>query len=397
MILENLRLEKLDAATKLVADLDSDYFGKTTIWAETDKKYDNALNDQSYDGFLVGLLYPAMYVGEDIHVKGAVSKKLLRNIQNYLTAFILTYTPTCKKINITADKTITSLEGKQNHIGTGYSAGVDSICTIYDHFEEETDPKEKLDTLLFLNTGSHGEYSKTYTKKKFKVRYDYLKNSAPLPFIWLNTNIHKFHEIFPNSHEKTVTFTNTAGVLIMEKYFSKYYISSAENYSEMIEYGKRYINFDPAPFEPITLPLLSTENLTFIADGQQYTRSQKTARICNYDLAKKALNVCVNGKQNTAKNCSYCPKCLRTLMTLDSLDKLEDFSKIFDIQVYKKHVFKYKCKQRVLYYSDPFAKDNIDLVRKNGKYVPSLLLSVIISLPKILKYICKKLIKNLKK
>lgn len=391
MLLENLRLETKENTVKLIADVHSSFFGEKTIWAEINKKYAHALTVENYNAFLVGLLYPAMCIGEDIHIQGAVSAKLLYNIQHYLIPFIQTYTPTCKAINVTTDKTIANLPGKEHHVGTGYSAGVDSLCTIYDHLEKENNPAYKLDTLLFLNTGSHGEFSKSTTEPKFRARFEYLQKTAPLPLIALNTNIHQFHEIFPNSHQKTVTFTNAAGVLVLEKYFSKYYIASAENYAEMIEFGKHCIDFDPAPFEPITLPLLSTETLEFIADGQQYTRSQKTIRISNYLLAQKALNVCVNGCEQTAKNCSHCSKCLRTLMTLDSLNKLDEFSTVFDISIYRKHIFQYKCQQRLLYYTNPFAKDNVDLARKNQKYIPSLLVANIIYTPKTIKGIVRKL------
>ena len=77
-------------------------------------------------------------------------------------------------------------------------------------------------------------------------------------------------------------------------------------------------------------------------------------------------------------------------MTLDSLGKLQDFSDVFNLSVYRKNIFKYKCKQRLLGYFDPFAKDNIDLARKNGKYVPSLLLSAIVYSPLIIKKIINK-------
>ena len=167
MLLKNLRIEQKERTAKLIADVHSSYFGKQTIWAETDKQYAHALTVENYNAFLVGLLYPAMYVGEDIHIQGTVSDKLLYNILHYLMPFIQTYTPRCKPIRITVEKTSTDLPQKEYHIGTGFSAGVDSLCTIYDHLEKENNPAYKLDTLLFLNTGSHGEFSKSSTEQKF--------------------------------------------------------------------------------------------------------------------------------------------------------------------------------------------------------------------------------------
>ena len=397
MLLENLHVETKENTVKLIADVHSSYFGEKTVWAEIDEKYAHALTVENYNGFLVGLLYPAMYVGEDIHIKGSVSARLLYNINHYLMAFIRTYSARCKTIQVTADKTITDLPEKAHHIGTGYSAGVDSLCTIYDHLEKETYPQYKLDTLLFLNTGSHGEFSKSTTEPKFHTRFEYLKQTAPLPFIALNTNIHQFHEFFPDSHQKTVTFTNIAGILTIEKYFAKYYIASSMSYREAIQFGKKRLDISTEAFDPILLPLLSTETLEFIADGQQYTRSQKVQRIADYSLARQALNVCVNGAERTAQNCSHCEKCLRTLMTLDSLDKLKEFSTVFDLQTYSKYAFKYRCKQRLLYYSNPFAHDNISCASYHNRQVPSLIMSLIVCSPNIVKSMIKQILRPLLK
>ena len=82
-------------------------------------------------------------------------------------------------------------------------------------------------------------------------------------------------------------------------------------------------------------------------------------------------------------------------MALDSLGKLESFSEVFDLAIYRKHIFKYKCKQRILYNFDPFARDNIKLACKKGKYIPSLLLALIVCSPLIIRKIVKQIFKSL--
>ena len=381
MILSNLHKEKIKEEIKLVADIESEKFGRDIIWFSVPKEYGEFLTE-NYNAILVALLYPAMCAGEDIYIKGKVSEKLLFNIQNYLISFIKVYTKTAKDIKIIVDETITSVDNKQNHIGTGYSAGVDSLCTIYDRLVLEKRENYKLDTLLFLNTGSHGAYQDKNTENKFVARYKYLKQTAPLPFIALNTNIHKFHT---GPHELTVTFTNVSGILSLERYFSKYYVSSSMSYNQFILYAKKGLNYCTERFESFLLPLLSTETLSFIPDGYQYTRSQKIENILNYELTKKSLNVCVNSNETGHKNCSICPKCLRTLMTLESLDILNDFKDVFDLDIYKKHSFKYKAKQVLLYGKEPFAKDNVDLARKKGKKLPNYFIAVLINIPDFIK------------
>ena len=60
-------------------------------------------------------------------------------------------------------------------------------------------------------------------------------------------------------------------------------------------------------------------------------------------------------------------------MTLEILGCLEKYSQVFNLELYKKHSFKYKCQQRLLYNRDIFAKDNIDLAIKQKKAMPSYL------------------------
>ena len=98
----------------------------------------------------MGYYNPAINYGEDIHINGSVSKKLLFNTNNYVIALVKSFSQSCKTIKVIAENTINyNLRG--SGIGTGFSGGVDSFCTIYDHYELEKDPEYKINSLLFLN------------------------------------------------------------------------------------------------------------------------------------------------------------------------------------------------------------------------------------------------------
>jgi hypothetical protein len=207
--------------------------------------------------------------------------------------------------------------------------------------------------------------------------------SIKLPFLPLDSNIHFFHKEW--GHLKTEILTLVSGVLVLQGKFSKYYVASALDYANMKIFGKNSRDFSLAEFsEPYLLPLLGTESLQFISDGQQYTRTEKILHILEYPPVKKYLNICV-GNHDDEKNCSICSKCLRTQMTLESADKLNEFSDIFDLEKYRHKKFLYKCQQRILYNANPFAKDNIDFARKSRKYVPSLITAIIFEFPFLIK------------
>jgi hypothetical protein len=393
--LSNIHTKIKDGWYKVIIDLKSQSFGNDTIWFSVPMEFKDYLSIDRYDAFLITILYPAMYYGEDIKIDGSVSYKLYSNIMTYIQAILLAYSPELKKINIEVSDFLDEQRAGIHAIGTGFSGGVDSFCTVYDHLILEQNIKQRVNVFVFLNTGSHGRFSNVNTYNIFISRYNYLKDypkSMEMPFVPVDSNVHYYHEKW--GHQKTHTLTTIAGILALQNKFSQYYVASAISYSEMMIYGKDSKNLDIAEYsEAYLLPLLSTENLKFISDGQQYTRTEKTIHIKNYKPAMEYLNVCVNPKISNEKNCSICSKCCRTLMTLESTGLLEDFSKVFDITKYKHKSFIYKCEQRLLYNKNPFAKDNIDLARKNKKKIPCLGLALIICFPQTVKHFLKRIIK----
>lgn len=395
MILSNLRIEKNETWAKLICDVDSPNFTEKTLYYKVPVKYHSYLSTNSYNAFLVGLLYPAMYHKEDITIKGAVSKKLYKNITPYVQSILTDYSKDLSKIVINIDSFVTTKQIEKLN-ASGFSGGVDSFSTFQQYFDFENDPEYRINTLFFFNVGSHGRYDNSKTFEKFSARYQYLKiftTEKSIPFIMVDSNLHYFHDVF--GHQRTHPISLCAGILALESVINRYYISSTLSYGEAKLYGKEHFDFDLAEFsETYLLPLLSTEKCTIVPDGEQYTRSEKTKLLIDYLPAQKYLNVCVHDQISDHKNCSGCSKCLRTLLTLENLNSLHQFSSVFNLQIYKKKAFKYKCLQRIEYSKSPFAKDNIDLARKMGKKVPSLFVSIIVQAPALLFSTVKKNIKE---
>lgn len=383
--------------TSLSAKIESEHLGNQELWFSTIKKYAMLLCKDRLDAFLVGLIYPAMYYGEDIHLDGCVSKQLLLNMNHYTIPLLLSFSPACNPVKITA-REVSSQNLSTNGIGTGFSAGVDSFCTIYDWFVQEEDPEYKINHLLFLNVGSHGPGKNAIkleaTRKKFLVRYENLKVFADeigLDFIPLDSNLHQFH---PWGHQKTHTLTSVSGILVFQSLFSRYYYaSSGINYDLFFEYAKDYRDVDTGAYsDPILLPLLSTESTQLLSDGIQFVRPEKLQRILEYEPVQRYLNVCVNEKTQW-ENCSVCPKCCRTLMVLESLGKLDLFRDLFDIEKYKKKARRrYMSLQLAKMKRDPFAHDNVTLAKQNGLRFPNIFHQYYFRTIDILRRLAKKIL-----
>ena len=322
--------------------------------------------------FLVGMLYPAMRYGEDIEVEGTVSAKLLYNLNEYLIPLMAMCDSRLKRIKVSAASVDDAPCAGAKAVGTGFSGGIDSFATIYEHLERPAPEGFKITHLFFFNVGAHGIPKKPgdmeAIERQFHARYEKLRpfpEEVHLPFVQVDSNIHKFH---PWGHLETATFATVSAVMFLQRGIRRYYLaSSGHTYRQLWKFlgdGGR-----PDAIERINmmlLPWLSTEGLDVIDDGNLYDRSAKTALVAEYAPAAKYLNVCY-GHDTLDTNCSVCPKCARTLLTLEILGKLDAFSSVFDIPKYRREVRRRLIAETLVGEKrNLFAKHLMDLARERG-------------------------------
>ena len=335
-------------------------------------KYADFADTESSNCFLVGMLYPAMRYGEDIHVEGTVSARLLYNLNEYLVPLMSICDERLKRIKVTAEATDDKGARDAKAVGTGFSGGIDSFATICEHFARPEPEGFKLTHLFFFNVGAHGIPKKPgdmeAIERQFRARYEKFKGfpeEAGLPFVPVDSNVHQFH---PWGHLEVATFATVSAVMFLQRGIRRYYLaSSGHTYRQLWKFlgdGGR-----PDAIERVNmmlLPWLSTESLDLVDDGNLYDRSQKTVLVAGYPPAAKYLNVCY-GHDTLDTNCSVCPKCSRTLLTLDILGKLDDFAGVFDIPRYKREVRRRLIAETIVGEGkNLFAKHQMDLARERG-------------------------------
>lgn len=373
MKLSNIRLENHGDMCRVAVDVDSPFYDYKECFYEVPSQYGDYLTYDVYDAFIVGLLYPCSKHGEDIEIDGAMSKKLYRNLTEYAIHLLDIFSKETNAIKI-KPKNFKIPDKRHHHIGTGFSGGVDSFCTIYDRYEKETDPEYKVDTLVCFNAGSHGDYENKNTYPKFLARYEYLSEfpkEVGLAFIPMNSNIHAFMD---EGHTQSGMTRHASCMLALQAGLDKYYHASDLSYWEDKMYGNILFENVFSEFgEPFIQMWFSTESFDLISEGGQYFRSEKLEHIVDYKYAQKYLNVCVNPGVTGHENCSkLCGKCDRTLIALESIDGgLEKFSKVFDINEWKKHSFMYKCQLIIGQKKDFFMADNVRFAKKHGNKMPS--------------------------
>ncbi|WP_427978835.1 hypothetical protein [Agarivorans sp.] len=308
------------------------------------------------DSALLALLLPAMLAKEDIHIKDAVSERLLFNLNGPYQSLVLQQIPFLNRINISAERCSSQVAAGEGVI-SGFSAGIDSFSTICDYFAEHSPKQLKITHLLYNNVGSHG----VGEERLFKERYQQLRTTAnkwDLPFIMVNSNMDDFYGKVLD-FQLTHTIRNAAVPLLLQNHIAHFLYSSAYSYHDVFV-GPSY---DMAYSDLFSLPLMSTESLQSHSVGSEYSRIEKTLKVAQSEYSYEVLDVCVKG--DSANNCSHCDKCLRTLLTLDLAGKLELYKERFDLAVYYQHKQHFIAK--LLISDDPLLKEIVVWAKQIGQ------------------------------
>ncbi len=331
--------------------------GQDSLWFSLNKEHEHLLSTCA-DAAFVALLIPAMAMGEDIHIEGAISENLYRNIVDRYQVVLKTIIPSLNIINIYPTDLKDEISN-ENGVATGFSGGIDSFTVLADYYYRNTTPGFRLTHLLFNNVGSHG----TGSEYLFHERYNSIKETAEnieLPLIAVNSNLSYFYKDI--GFQQTHTHRNVSVAHLLKGGIKRFL------YASTFSYGQTFIGqtYDIAYSDPIILPLLSSDALDCISVGCEYTRVEKTKEVAKIKESYHRLNICI--RDDKAENCSLCWKCMRTLLTLEMLDCLHLYKNVFDISAYFNQRNRFIA--QVIKSKDPLLREIKDYAGKNGFKFP---------------------------
>lgn len=349
---KNLRKEKRGGWTYLVVDFDvtgiKSPFEEKTMWFAVENKNADMLTDDVYDAFTLVPLYLGMHYHQDVHIKGKISPRLYHNITHYLMKIFDNFSDYTKPVKFTVDGFKKAKKGPVDLIGTGISCGVDSLTTIYDNYIKTEDKSFKLNSLFLMNCGTHGDFEDKKTRKLWLKRAELNKKAADelgLPVFLIDSNLHAFTHIVGEVKMGFLAIYSCA--LCLQRFLKRYLTSSANSYEYCSEHSIENRDGLMSSYCETYMPhLISTERFELVIDGCQYERADKIKKICDWDISKKYLNVCLDPKDD-GRNCSMCEKCVRTLLILEALGKLDNYRDVFDIETYNNHKRFYMCMYQV--------------------------------------------------
>jgi hypothetical protein len=253
------------------------------------------------DGFVFAHLFYAMQLGQDIHVRGAVSVQLLRNVREFQEAWHIWAPERYNRVRITADEIVSRLpEPRPTEAFAAYSAGVDSTYTVLRHSGRNAGPDSyALRSSVLMVHGFDVPLDRAGQFDAMKQRSVPLMRDLGLTVRVMRTNLKELR------------------LQRWEDAFMAQLVSCLNNYSH--EFGYALVA-SAHPYDELEFPvgstaatdyLLSGAAMQTVHDGACASRTRKVEAIARNPIAVASLKVCWEGA-NAHENCGVCEKCVRT-------------------------------------------------------------------------------------
>jgi 7-cyano-7-deazaguanine synthase in queuosine biosynthesis len=234
---------------------------------------------------------------ENIHIKGAVSMRLLRDLEEFQEAWSM-WTSRYRPIKITADSEIEDVAKLTNGV-FAFSGGVDSVFTFLRHQKNNAGRRTRKPIAARLVQGFDIGLDRKEEFGAAKRSAEAILSGYGVPLAVLRTDwVHKVCGEWTDQFGVALAaclhqFSGFAGAGVL---------GSDEDYA--------HLSF-PLGSNPVTNPFLSGARFDIVTDGSAFTRSDKVKEIARHGDAAKHLRVCWEGP-NKSQNCGVCEKCVRT-------------------------------------------------------------------------------------
>ena len=341
MIIKDIWKEDVDGTAFLkgtVEVVDRDEEGNETaetkeVFFSVPSEYSDYLLTERCDAFVVLLIRLAVSKGYNIRSEIPVSNDLYYNLSEQFLPPVVKNDGYPISLFLKRGSSV----GNGKAVGTGLSCGVDSMYTVM-RLAKSEDPEFRVTHLCINNVGAfNGIYRMEGIDNVRKGMYENARKAAEeigLPLIETDSNV---DDVLHQNHYLTHTFTSAFAIFCLKKLW-KYYFYASSGVDCITEFSiKGHLMFPPSKYELLTVNCFSTPSMRIYIDGPTVSRYEKTVAISEYPVAQRHLVSCTS----SYKNCSKCDKCIRNMMTLDSIDKLQDFSGIYDLELYRNFRYRY--------------------------------------------------------
>jgi hypothetical protein len=287
------------------------------LWFRFPESCEDYLTDRG-DGFLLNMLIPAMYYGEDIDIHSEVSPRLLYNLKEYQYLFSSTYPISQIQISCQEEKAFTPRSVPRAVLLT-YSGGTDSTFALWSHLPQNQPITSMRVTHGLLLQGFNAYDMPLENPSYFEFvykKFNQLFTDLGLTLLYAKTNIHQFAMFridWAIAHSAVL-----AGIVHFLPGLVKTYLKPDDG-------GYHHRNVKHVDGEGNHL--LSSETIETVYFSRLYGREEKLKTLAGWEPAQTHLRVCLNWQKRTDQlNCSWCRKCLLNMIMLELIGEYDKFT-----------------------------------------------------------------------
>ena len=295
---------------------------REAVWYEVPADLERDLSTTG-NPWLVALFPLAAKLGEELRIPLPVDRLLVRNLTELARIWRGWY-PDLHEVPLDVDvhdSPVLRPPSSPARTAAFFSGGVDSFYTVLRH-QERVPGRIPIDDLVSIQ-GFDFPLRLSDAFHRHLHRLERAGRQLGKPVVWVATNLRE-------SRLREAPWADLwhgpalASVgLALEKRYRHLMVAASSVYEET----------EPLGSHPLTDPLLSTGTTQVLHDGADATRTEKTVRVAQSDLALNALHVCY--REPESENCGRCRKCTLTMVTLaalGALDRCPTFPQSLDLE-----------------------------------------------------------------
>jgi hypothetical protein len=263
-----------------------------------------------------------MTFGEDLHLEGRLSPRLLRGMEEY-QRIQCRWKPTFfRPVDIVPDQLEPSATAPRVcGVASSFSGGVDSHFTLWRHLPENEPVQEYQITHCLMINGfdvdidlhDEGHFS------RIQRSIEPMLARHGVELIVCRTNYMSFSD--PNILKQSFGAMLVSPALVLGRLLHRFYVPASYRFDEFFRDGSHLL-LDH---------FISTESMETIHDSSDLMRPEKTEVVSNWDATYSTLRVCFRRTRfrqdtGTIVNCGICEKCVRTMKTLEIFGRLDRYA-----------------------------------------------------------------------
>jgi hypothetical protein len=252
----------------------------------------------SLDFATLACVFHAMRAGNDLHINGAVSRVLLRNLEEFQEAWAL-WRPSYNPISVTAASEFDDTPLPNRNGVFAFSGGVDSTFALLRHLDRSAGRRSCDPIAAVLVQGFDVPLDQPKTFRTVEASARAMLDSMGVPLVTVRTN---WRSTICADWEAEFGAGLAACLHQFAGLASIGVVGSDEDYAHLVF---------PWGSNPATNPFLSSGSLAIRTEGGGITRTGRVQAIAKHPEIARRLHVCWEG-QKTGHNCGRCEKCVRT-------------------------------------------------------------------------------------